>query len=223
MAAYKRLAVAQQIIDNGVLPLFYTPDLQVAKEIVKACYDGGLRVIEFTNRGDFAHEVFGELNKYVLSELPGMIMGIGSVIDPGTASMYLQLGANFVLAPSLNPEVAKVCHRRKVLWVPGCATPSEISNAEELGAELVKVFPGAQLGGPGFVKAIKGPSPWTSIVVTGGVSPTRENLTAWFEAGATCVGMGSKLITKELLANKDYGQLTETVREVLGIIEEVRG
>lgn len=206
---------------TGMVPLFYHADVEVGKQILKACYAGGARLMEFTNRGDFAHEVFGVLNKYCLTELPEMILGVGSVTDAGTASLYLQLGANFVVTPVLREDIAVVCNRKKVLWSPGCASLTEICRAEELGCEIVKLFPG-DVYGPGFVKAIKGPQPWTSIMPTGGVSPTKENLAAWFSAGVTCVGMGSQLISKTILENGDYALLEEQTRAALAIIKTVK-
>jgi 2-dehydro-3-deoxyphosphogluconate aldolase/(4S)-4-hydroxy-2-oxoglutarate aldolase len=205
---------------TGLVPLFYHADADVVQQVVKACYDGGARVFEFTNRGDFAHEVFGMVSHYVASELPEMKLGVGSVTDGGTTSLYLQLGADFVVTPVLREDVARVCNRRKVLWSPGCGSLTEIGQAEELGAEIVKVFPGGVLG-PGFVKAVKAPCPWTSLMPTGGVSP--DNLRAWFEAGVTCVGMGSKLITKDLVERKDFAALADQVRETLALIAEIRG
>lgn len=207
--------------ETGLVPLFYHRDAELCKKVLKACYDGGARILEFTNRGDFAHEVFQELNKYALKELPGMMLGVGSVTDAGTASLYLQLGANFVVTPVLREDIAVVCNRRKVLWSPGCGSLTEIAKAEELGAEIVKVFPGSTLG-PGFVKAIKGPCPWTSIMPTGGVSPAPDNLKSWFDAGVTCVGMGSKLITKSVLKSGDFDQLTADVKATLDTIQEVK-
>ncbi len=207
--------------ETGLVPLFYHKDTELCKKVLKACYDGGARILEFTNRGDFAHEVFQELNKYALKELPGMMLGVGSVTDAGTASLYLQLGANFIVTPVLREDIAIVCNRRKVLWSPGCGSLTEIARAEELGAEIVKVFPGSTLG-PGFVKAIKGPCPWTSIMPTGGVSPDPDNLKSWFDAGVTCVGMGSKLITQSVLKRGDFDQLTADVRATLDTIQEVK-
>lgn len=221
MARFSRIEVATVMKEGGLVPVFYNPDLEVCKEVLSACYRGGARVMEFTNRGDFAHQVFGELSKFVREKLPEMILGIGTVPDAATASLYLQLGADFVVSAFLKEEIATVCNRRKVLWSPGCGTLSEISRAEELGAEIVKVFPGSVLG-PGFVKAVKGPCPWTSIMPTGGVSASRENLSGWFRAGAACVGMGSKLITKEFLAEKDFKGLEKHVSNTLKLIEEIR-
>ena len=223
MARFSRIEVALKMKETGMVPVFYHKDLQVAKKVLKACYDGGVRVFEFTNRGDFAHEIFSELNKYAASELPEMIMGVGSVVDPGTASLYIQLGSNFIVSPILNEQMAYVCNRRKIAWSPGCGSLSEISRAEELGAEVVKIFPGSQVGGPKFVAAVKGPCPWTSIMPTGGVAPTEENLKEWIQAGVHCVGMGSKLITKDIVNNGEYDKLTDLVRVALGIIKKVRG
>ena len=195
MAQYTRIEVAQTMKETGIVPLFFHTDIEKSKKVLKACYDGGARLLEFTNRGDFAHEVFGELNKYAIKELPGMILGVGSVTDAGAASLYMQLGANFIITPVLREDIAMVCNRKKVLWSPGCGSLTEITKAEELGCEIVKLFPGGTYGAD-FVKAIKAPQPWTSIMPTGGVSPTKESLKKWFDAGVTCVGMGSKLISK---------------------------
>lgn len=204
-----------------MVPLFYHSDSEVAKAVLKACYDGGARLMEFTNRGDFAIEIFTDLIKYALAELPGMILGVGSVTDAAAASQYMLAGANFVVTPVFREDIALVCNRRKVLWSPGCGSLTEIANAEEWGCELVKLFPGSTYG-PGFVKAIKGPQPWTSIMPTGGVSTEEENLRGWFDVGVTCVGMGSKLISKEILANKDYHALETEVRSVLELIRRIR-
>ena len=221
MAKYTRIEVAQTMHANGMVPLFYNPDIELGKGILKACYDGGSRVLEFTNRGDFAHEVFQALNHFALQELPGMMLGVGSVPDAGTASLFIQMGANFIVSPSLRQDIAVVCNRRKILWSPGCGTLTEIGLAEELGCEIVKLFPGGTYG-PGFVKAILGPQPWTRIMPTGGVSPTEENLRAWMDAGVTCVGMGSKLITKEILKNRDFTTLEDNVRQTLALIASLR-
>ena len=222
MARSSRIKVATTMYDTGMVPVFFHKDLEVCKHVLRACYEGGVRVFEFTNRGDFAHETFSALNKYVAKEMPEMVMGVGSIVDAGTASIYIQLGADFIVSPVLSPDMAKVCNRRKISWSPGCGSLSEISYAEELGAEVVKIFPGTQVGGPAFVKAVLGPCPWTSIMPTGGVAPTEENLRAWFEAGVHCVGMGSKLITKEVIAAQDYDTLSQTTREALDIIKRFR-
>lgn len=204
-----------------MVPLFFHPDVELGKKVLKACYDGGGRLLEFTSRGDFAFKIFGELNKYALKELPGMILGVGSITDAGAASLYMQMGANFIVTPVLREDIAMVCNRRKVLWSPGCGSLTEIARAEELGCEIVKLFPG-DIYGPKFVKGIKGPCPWTSIMPTGGVSPTEENLKGWFDAGVTCVGMGSQLISKEILTNKDFDKLEKMVRDTLSLIKGLR-
>jgi len=219
---FSRLSVAQTMIQSGMVPVFYHPDIEIAQAVVKACYEGGVRVFEFTNRGAFAHEVFGELVKFTRATCPDMMMGVGSVVEAGTASLYMQLGASFVVSPILNPEMAKVCNRRKVLWSPGCGSLSEISYAEELGAEIVKIFPASQVGGPAFIKAVKGPMPWTHIMPTGGVAPTEENLKGWFDAGAACVGMGSKLFTKEIMQAQDWDMLCENVRKAMEVIQRIK-
>lgn len=222
MARFTRIQVALKMAETGMIPVFYHPNTEICKQAIKACYDGGVRVFEFTNRGDFAHEVFAELIKWAAVELPDLILGVGSVIDAGTTSLYLQLGANFVVSPVLKEEMAVVCNRRKVLWSPGCGSLNDISKAEELGAEIVKIFPGSSVGGPKFVAAVKGPCPWSSIMPTGGVEPTEENLSAWFKAGVTCVGLGSNLFPKEVIASGDYSKITELVKEVFTIISKVR-
>lgn len=222
MSRFTRIAVALKMKETGIVPVFYHKDIEVCKQVLKACYDGGARVFEFTNRGDYAHEVFAALNKYAEKELPELILGVGSVVDAGTTSLYIQLGANFIVSPVLNPEMAKVCNRRKIMWSPGCGSLTEISNAEELGAEVVKIFPGTQVGGPDFVKAVKGPFPWTSIMPTGGVEPTEENLSAWFGAGVHCVGMGSKLFAKKADGGYDLEAVTATLKNVMKIIGEIR-
>lgn len=217
MARFKRVEVILKIREAGIIPIFYHKDINVCKNVIKACYQGGIRVFEFTNRGDFAHELFSDLNKWAQKELPELAMGAGSVVDAGTASLYIQIGANFIVSPVMNPDMAKVCNRRKVLWAPGCGTVTEIGQAEELGAEIIKIFPGNSVGGPDFVRSIKGPCPWTSIMPTGGVEPTLENLTEWFDAGVTCVGIGSNLITKEIVKKKDWAKLQDTVSAALKI------
>ena len=221
MAHYSRLEVAGVMQNTGMVPLFYHADVALGKEVLKACYEGGSRLLEFTARGDFAFEVFLELNKYALRELPGMIMGVGSITDAAAASMFMQMGANFIVTPSLREDIAVVCNRRKVLWSPGCGSLTEINRAEELGCEIVKLFPGSTYG-PDFVKAIKGPQPWTSIMPTGGVSTDEANLKAWFTAGVTCVGMGSKLISKDILANRDFKLLQQRVSDTLSLINTIR-
>ena len=221
MAKFTRLEVVSKMAETGMVPLFYNSDIEIAKKTLKACYEGGARLLEFTSRGDFAHQIFDELNKYVITELPDMIIGVGSVTDSAAASLYMQLGANFIVTPVLREDIAVVCNRRKVLWSAGCGSLTEIARAEELGCEIVKLFPGSTYG-PDFVKAIKGPQPWTSIMPTGGVSTQEDNLRGWFDAGVTCVGMGSKLISNEMLANEDFEGLKTKVAETLILIKKIR-
>lgn len=220
MARFSRLQVYEALHETKFVPLFYNEDIEICKEVFKACYRGGVRVIEYTNRGDFAHEIFAELSHFVKKELPDLILGAGTIMEAPTAAQYIQMGAAFIVAPVIKSDVALLCNRRKIAWMPGASTMTEISYAEELGAEVVKLFP-ANIMGPDFIKALKGPMPWTSILVTGGVEPTRENLTKWFNAGAACVGMGSSLFPKELIRNKDWDQLEETTRSTLEIIRSL--
>lgn len=222
MSKHFRLDVLAAMKRIGVVPVFYNPVVEVAKNIVIACADGGAQCIEFTNRGDRAIHVFTALCEYRDKERPDIMLGVGSVCDAPTAAMYIAAGADFVVGPILDEEVAKICNSRKIPYSPGCGSATEVHKAHTLGVDICKVFPGEQVGGPGFVKAVKGPMPWTEIMPTGGVSPTRESLTAWFKAGIVCAGMGSKLITKELLAAKDYAGITTKVKETIALIKEIR-
>lgn len=208
--------------ETGMVPVFFNADLETARRVVKACYDGGVRAFEFTNRGDFAHEVFGALNKYVLAECPGLMLGAGTVLDPATAVLYMQLGANFIVGPNFNPEISKVCNRRLVPYIPGCGSVSEIQNAMETGCDVCKVFPAGNVGGPSFVKNVRGPLPWAQLMVTGAVEPTAENLTPWIKAGVLCVGMGSKLFPSDVVKRGDWAKITNLCREALGYIEAAR-
>lgn len=209
--------------ETGLVPVFYHPDPLVCLEVISACYRGGSRLFEFTNRGDFAHELFSDLNKYALKSLPGMILGAGSVIDAGTASIYIQAGANFIVSPVLKEDMAITCNRRKVLWTPGCGSVTEISRAEELGAEVIKIFPAPSVGGPDFVKAVKGPMPWTNIMPTGGVEPTEESLRKWFGSGVFCVGMGANLVSPDAIAQRNWRDIEEKVKTTMNIIRGISG
>ncbi len=223
MTKITRLEVAQIIQDSWVIPLFYHPDTDICKKVIKACYDGGFRLFEFTNRGDFAHEVFAEIKKWAEQELPGLVLGVGSVVDAGTCSLYIQLGASFIVSPLLNEDMTKVCNRRKVLWIPGCGTVSEISKAEELGAEIIKIYPASQLGGPAFIKAVKAPCPWTQLMPSGGVKAEEVNLKEWYDAGACCVGMGSDLVSKDIIEGRQFERLTEKARDIVRIVNTIKG
>lgn len=223
MARFSRLEVLNAIVDTGLVPVFYHADVEVAKQVVRACAEGGAKVVEFTNRGDFAPEVFRELARYVEREDREVMLGVGSVVDEPTAALYIAYGANFVVGPVLNEAVARLCNRRKVAYMPGCGSATEISYAEELGVEIVKIFPGNSVGGPEFVKAVLAPCPWTRIMPTGGVEASEESIRAWFEAGVACVGMGSNLVRKDLVAAGDWEGITARVRQVLQWIRDVRG
>lgn len=213
------MAVMQKMAATKMVPVFYHKDVETAKKVLKACYDGGVRAFEFTNRGDFAHEVFGELVKYAAAECPDMALGVGSVVDPATAALYLQLGACFVVGPLFNPEIAPVCNRRCVPYVPGCGSVSEVGKAQEMGCTVCKLFPGDVLG-PKMVKGLMAPMPWSKIMVTGGVEPTRENIRSWLSAGAFCVGMGSKLFPKDRVAAADWAFITDKCSEAIGYATE---
>lgn len=218
MARFDKFAVMEKIGSTRIVPVFYHKDLEVAKRVLKACYDGGILAFEFTNRGDFAHEIFGELVKYAAVECPEMALGVGSIVDPATAALYLQLGACFVVGPLFNPEVSKVCNRRSVPYTPGCGSISEVGFAQEVGCDLCKVFPGDVLG-PKFVKGLLAPMPWSKLMVTGGVEPTEDNLASWFKAGVFCVGMGSKLFPKDRIASNDWAYISDKCREAIYIAQ----
>ena len=220
MSKFDKLAVLTKIEQTRMVPVFYHKDVAVACAVVKACYDGGVRAFEFTNRGDMAHEVFAELMRFTADECPDLALGVGSVVDAPTAALYIQMGACFVVGPLLNSDVAKVCNRRGVPYTPGCGTVSEVGQAQELGCDIVKVFPGDVLG-PKFVKGLMAPMPWSRIMVTGGVEPTEENLSAWIKAGAFCVGMGSKLFPKDKVAAADWQYVTDMCRQSLDIISKI--
>jgi 2-dehydro-3-deoxyphosphogluconate aldolase/(4S)-4-hydroxy-2-oxoglutarate aldolase len=221
MAQFTRLEVYNTILSTGLVPLFFNADGEAAKKVVEACGAGGAKVVEFTNRGDFAPEVFKELSRYFSKNSPEIILGVGSVIDEPTAALYLAYGANFVVGPLFNETVARLCNRRKVAYIPGCGSVFEISCAEELGVEIVKIFPGDSVGGPDFVKAVLGPCPWTRIMPTGGVDATEKGIKAWFEAGAACVGIGSNLIRKDWVVAGNWAEITALTRQIIGWIKGV--
>ncbi len=222
MAKYSRLKVLTTVIETGMIPVFYNPSPEIAANVINACAAGGARCFEFTNRGDLAHEVFAERSRRFKTD-ERVILGAGSILDPATAALYIQLGANFIVGPILNPEVARQCNRRKVAYFPGCGSVSEISQAEEMGVEICKIFPGSAVGGPGFVKDLLGPMPWARVMPTGGVEPTEENVTSWIKAGAACLGMGSKLFPAEVIKAGNYDEITENVKRVLGWGYRTRG
>ena len=222
MAAKDRLSVLLGMMDQSIIPVFYHPDEEVCVNVIQACANGGAKCVEFTNRGDFAADVFLRVTRHFAKADPSVIMGVGSVVDAPTAGLYIANGAKFVVGPLLNAEVAKVCNRHLVPYTPGCGSVTEIGLAQELGCDLTKVFPAGNVGGPSFVKNVKAPLPWSNIMATGAVEPTEENLTAWFKAGVYCVGMGSQLFPKEVVAVKDWAAITEKCRFALDVIARVR-
>ena len=222
MPGKDRLSVLLAMMEQGVIPVFYHPDVDVCMRVIQACANGGAKCIEFTNRGDFASHVFHTVTSHFATADQSVIMGVGSIVDAPTAGIYIANGARFVVGPLLNAEVAKVCNRRGIPYSPGCGTATEIGYAQELGCEIVKVFPGSSVGGPDFVKSILGPMPWTRIMPTGGVEATEQSLREWFKAGIVACGIGSNLVTKELLDKKDYDGIEARVRDTIALIRKVR-
>lgn len=219
---HDRMSVLTALMSQGVVPVFYHPDPVLCIDVIQACADGGAKCIEFTNRGDFAAPLFLDLARHFASADPGVILGVGSVVDAPTAALFIANGAKFVIGPMLNAEVAKLCNRRKIPYSPGCGSVKEISDAEELGCEIVKLFPGGAVGGPDFVKAVLGPMPWTRIMPTGGVDPDEASIRKWFGAGIVAAGMGSRLITAELLEARDFAGIRARVQQTVALIARVR-
>jgi 2-dehydro-3-deoxyphosphogluconate aldolase/(4S)-4-hydroxy-2-oxoglutarate aldolase len=223
MALHKRLDTLQTIKGVGLVPIFNHSDVTMAKAIVKACAEGGAPVVEFTHRVDRAGEIFRQLAELRDKEMPSLIVGAGSICNAPSAVMAISTGADFIVGPFLDEEIAKVCNSQKIPYMPGCGTVTEIHRAHLLGVEVCKVFPADCLGGPAFIKAIKAPCPWAELMATGGVSADQENLNEWFRAGVACVGMGSNLITKEVIQKRDFASLTEKVRRTIQMIQQARG
>lgn len=223
MAHIMRLDVYNQLLDTGLLPLFYHSDLAVAVDIVTACAAGGAKLIEFTNRGPMAYPVFVELAGHCAKADPSVILGIGSIQDAPTAALFIAAGANFVVGPNFNPEIARLCNRRKIAYLPGCATETEIATAEEAGAEICKIFPGESVGGPGFIKAAMAPCPWHRLMPTGGVDATEASIAEWIKAGAAAVGMGSKLISTQVINDRDFAGLAGQTAQCLAWVQAARG
>jgi len=220
--AHDRMTVLTAMMGQGVIPVFYHPDVETCVNVIQACANGGAKCIEFTNRGDFAAHVFLDVARHFAKADPSVIMGVGSIVDAPTAGIYIANGARFVVGPILNADVAKVCNRRMIPYSPGCGSASEISDAQELGCEIVKVFPGESVGGPTFVKNVLGPMPWTRIMPTGGVDPDEKSLREWFGAGIVAAGMGSKLITNDLLKAGDWKGIEARVRKTVDLISSIR-
>jgi 2-dehydro-3-deoxyphosphogluconate aldolase/(4S)-4-hydroxy-2-oxoglutarate aldolase len=222
MAQFSKIKVCSVMAETGLVPVFYHTGLETSCQVLKACYEGGVRAFEFTSRGDFAQDVFAGLVRFAAGQCPEMIVGIGSIVDPATAALYLQLGANFVVGPCFNPDIAKVCNRRLIPYIPGCGSVTEISNAHEAGCDVCKIFPAGSVGGPSFVQNVKAPLPWAQLMATGAVEPTEENLTAWMKAGVMCVGMGSKLFPQATLEAEDWQQITDLCKSALSVIQQFR-
>ena len=222
MAAKDRMTVLAAMMEQSIIPVFYDPDVEVCRNVIQACANGGAKCVEFTNRGDFAAHVFLEVTRHFASADPSVIMGVGSIVDAPTAAIYLANCARFVVGPLLNAEVARLCNRRGIPYSPGCGSATEIGDAQELGCEIVKVFPGASVGGPEFVRSVMAPMPWTRIMPTGGVEPTEDSLRKWFGAGIVACGVGSNLITKELLKAKDYAGIEAKVRDAIALTQRIK-
>jgi 2-dehydro-3-deoxyphosphogluconate aldolase/(4S)-4-hydroxy-2-oxoglutarate aldolase len=216
MAKFNKIDTLDIIRNTGIVPIFGNNDVELAKKVVMACYDGGIRAFEFTNRGDGCHKVFDELMAFVRRNCPGMALGAGTVIDAHVASLYLQMGADFLVSPCMVEEVAVIANRRGVSYSPGCGTVTEIVHAMELGCDLIKVFPAGTVGGPDFVKNVLAPLPWAMLMATGAVEPTEENLAAWARSGVTAVGMGSKLFPKEIIQAGDWDSISVLCRKCIG-------
>jgi 2-dehydro-3-deoxyphosphogluconate aldolase/(4S)-4-hydroxy-2-oxoglutarate aldolase len=220
--AKDRMAVLAAMMEQQIIPVFYDPDPEVCRNVIQACANAGAKCVEFTNRGDFAASVFLDLARHFAVADPTVILGVGSIVDAPTAALYVANGARFVVGPLLNAEVARFCNRRGIPYSPGCGSATEIGDAQELGCEIIKVFPGASVGGPDFVRSVMGPMPWTRIMPTGGVEPTEESLRQWFGAGIVACGVGSNLLTKELLRRKDYAGIEAKVRDAVELARRIR-
>ena len=216
----REAALINQIKNEGMLPLFYHDDVTVCENVLQALYNGGVRCVEFTNRGVHALPNFKHLVS-LKTTMPGLILGIGTIKTPQDATSFIEAGADFLISPCFDASVADIAYMHKVLWIPGCMTPTEIHVAQKSGATLIKLFPGNVLG-PGFVEAIKTLFTGVDFLVTGGVEPIEQNIGAWFKAGVAGVGLGSKLITKDVVANKNYTQLEIQTKELVQLIKKVQ-
>ncbi|MHB1375874.1 MAG: bifunctional 4-hydroxy-2-oxoglutarate aldolase/2-dehydro-3-deoxy-phosphogluconate aldolase [Candidatus Humimicrobiaceae bacterium] len=222
MARFERLKVYNTIFEDGMIPLFFNKDKNTAKEITEALVKGGSRLLEFTNRGEGALDVFSYLINIAPEFFPSLIIGAGTIIDAPTAALFIAHGADFIVGPSFDEETARLCNKRRVPYIPGAATITEVIRAEEFGAELIKIFPGETIGGPKFVEALKGPCPRTKVMPTGGVTTDEENIKAWFKSGVSCIGMGSQLVTKKSVSEKSYSMITDSTKKVLNLIKSIR-
>jgi 2-dehydro-3-deoxyphosphogluconate aldolase / (4S)-4-hydroxy-2-oxoglutarate aldolase len=209
------------ISNSGIVPVFYHDDAEVCTQIVSACFRAGLGVFEFTNRGAQGLNNFKLLKKHIAINCQGMLLGAGTIFNSPTAVEFMEAGADFIVSPAFMPSMLPVQLAHSTLWIPGCATISELAQARELGVRMMKVFPGDLLG-PKFVKAALSVMPGLRLMPTGGVEPTKENLSAWFESGVSAVGMGSQLFSKELIERHDWKALEEKIKNALAIVTEIR-
>ncbi|MDX2190180.1 MAG: bifunctional 4-hydroxy-2-oxoglutarate aldolase/2-dehydro-3-deoxy-phosphogluconate aldolase [Bacteroidota bacterium] len=219
--ALSKQEVAQRIAESGMVPVFYNDDLEVCKSVLGAHYRAGVRVFEFTNRGANAFQNFVALKKYAENNFRGLVLGIGTVLDAKTSIEYIRAGAEFIVSPVFKQEMANECKKAFKLWIPGCFTPSEIANAMDQGAEIVKLFP-ANVLEPRFLKGFLAIMPQAKVMPTGGVDPDFESISKWYEAGAITLGMGSKLNKQEHIDSKNYTALEEDVRQCMKIINDCR-
>ncbi|HAS61059.1 MAG TPA: bifunctional 4-hydroxy-2-oxoglutarate aldolase/2-dehydro-3-deoxy-phosphogluconate aldolase [Algoriphagus sp.] len=210
----------KQINQAGLMPIFYHSSEEVCLSILKVAYDSGIRVIELVNRGSEATKIFPSLRK-LANQLPGLSLGIGTIYHPYEAEEFLEMGAEFIVAPVMNPRLGEYCSRNDVPWVPGCGTVTEIWQAQELGAELVKIYP-ANLLTPEFVPAVHAVLPKIEIIPTGGIEPTLESIKPWFDAGVLCVGMGSQLIRKDWVQSGNYEQLGKAFKQAVNLVEQIK-
>lgn len=207
-------AALSSIVSQGILPLFFNEDAVVSLEIIRTLYKAGIRVIEYTNRGKEALDNFKALKKAANREMPGLFLGIGTIKNVSDAEAFIDAGADFIVSPIVNPEVGKVASKHKLLWIPGCMTPTEIYLAQKNGADLIKIFP-ANVVGPGFISSVRELFPGQLFIPTGGVELEAKNINSWFHAGVCAVGMGSKLISKQIMDKREYAKLyTDTVRAI---------
>lgn len=217
----KRERILNIIAQQGILPLFYDTSEEASSNVLKALYAAGIRTVEYTNRGEAALQNFSVLRRICDTELTGMQLGIGTIKTGDEASAFVDAGADYLISPGVVKAAAKVADKAGLLYVPGCMTPTEIIKAESYGATLMKIFPGSVLGA-GYITAIREIFPALKFMVTGGVEPEAKNLQAWFAAGVTAVGLGSKLITKQLLESREYSKLTTRTKEALDLIQTIR-
>jgi len=222
MSNFSRHEVVENLLYNRIVPILHHSDVKQTIDVITACYEGGLKVFEFTNRSDLAHEVFSEVSKQIRRKTPDVLIGAGSIVDPGTTSLYIQLGADFIVSPVMNPQMGDICNSRKITWIPGAGTLTEILEADKCGADIVKVFPANHLGGPEYIKSIKGPCPWLVLMATGSISTDRETITSWLKSGAHCLGLGSQLFTKDILERKNYQGLTAKVKTIMQLVQDLR-